>query len=388
MSGRPPGPRERASPGTRFRGTGSRKTRSRATAAALHASRFIAMLTLDGSMGEGGGQILRTALSLSAVSGAPFRMEKIRARRPNPGLARQHRTAVRAVAEVSGAEVEGAEPGSTGIVFRPGVVRPGEYRFSTGGAGSAMLVLQTVLPPLMTAPGSSRVVLEGGTHNPFAPPYEFVERTYAPLLRRMDAGLELRLRRPGFHPAGGGRLRARIDPVPELRPLVLDDPGEVRGRRVRAYLSDLPSHIAERELRTVGEVLGVPDSRREVVEVDDPAGPGNALVVEVERQRVTGVFTGFGRKGVPAEEVARKAAEEARRWEMADVTADPRLADQLLVPLAMAGGGAFTTLRPTSHARTNAEVVGRFLDVDVAFEEIGDRRWRVEMSRLSDSAAP
>lgn len=339
------------------------------------------MLTLDGSMGEGGGQILRTALSLAAVSGTPFRMEKIRAGRPNPGLARQHRTAVRAVGELTGADVEGAELGSTEIVFRPGPVRAGEYRFSTGGAGSTTLVLQTVLHPLLTAGATSGVVLEGGTHNPLAPPFDFLERAFLPLMERMGARVAIRLERPGFYPAGGGRFRVRIGPASELRPLVLEEPGELRERRARAYLSALPVHIAERELETVGVALGVPPEAREVVEVDDPAGPGNAIVVDVVRRHVTEVFTGFGRKGVPAEEVAGGAAEGAVRWEEADVAAGPHLADQLLLPLAMAGGGAFTTLAPTAHARTNARVVRRFLDVDVAFGELEEERWRVEVSR-------
>src|SRR5262245_60443308 len=174
------------------------------------------MEVIDGSQGEGGGQILRTALALSLVTGAPFRVEKIRAGRQKPGLLRQHLTAVTAAVEIGGAAVEGATLGSRELSFRPGSVRPGAYRFAVGTAGSAALVLQTVLPALLTATGPSTVVVEGGTHNPHAPPFDFLALAFLPLLARMGARAQATLDRPGFYPAGGGQLTVEITPAPAL----------------------------------------------------------------------------------------------------------------------------------------------------------------------------
>src|SRR5688572_16449750 len=188
------------------------------------------LITIDGSMGEGGGQVLRTSLALSLVTGKPFRIEKIRAGREKPGLLRQHLTAVNAAAAVGGAHVEGAALGSRELDFRPGPAKPGEYRFAVGTAGSATLVLQAVLPALLTARGASTLVLEGGTHNPFAPPFDFLDKAFLPLLRRMGARVEVALERPGFYPAGGGRFQVRVEPVERLERLDLPSRGDAKRR--------------------------------------------------------------------------------------------------------------------------------------------------------------
>ena len=179
------------------------------------------MITIDGSKGEGGGQVLRSSLSLSMVTGQPFRIKNIRAGRAKPGLLRQHLTCVRASEAVCNATVEGAELGSKEIVFRPGAVQPGLHTFAVGTAGSAMLVLQTVLPPLMLATETSTVTVEGGTHNDHAPPFDFLEHAFVPLLRRMGARVDLILDGYGFYPAGGGRVVATISPAGALSPLHL-----------------------------------------------------------------------------------------------------------------------------------------------------------------------
>src|SRR5512136_2571133 len=179
------------------------------------------MITIDGSQGEGGGQILRTSLALSLVTGQPFRMERIRAKRQKPGLLKQHLTAVEAAKTVGCAEVTGAALGSQTLEFKPGPVTPGNYRFAVGTAGSATLVLQTVLPPLLVASGPSTLTLEGGTHNPFAPPFDFLARCFAPVVERMGPRIELKLHRPGFFPAGGGQFEAQITPVNRLKPIDL-----------------------------------------------------------------------------------------------------------------------------------------------------------------------
>jgi RNA 3'-terminal phosphate cyclase (ATP) len=179
---------------------------------------------IEGSFGEGGGQILRSSLSLSLVTGKPFRIENIRENRQKPGLLRQHLTAVQAAAEVGSAEVDGASLGSKALTFVPGKVRAGEFRFAVGTAGSGTLVLQTILPALITAAGLSRIEIEGGTHNPAAPPFDFLQRSFIPLIERMRPKVKLELERYGFYPAGGGRFVVEITPTDVLKPMKVDRP--------------------------------------------------------------------------------------------------------------------------------------------------------------------
>src|SRR5512141_1809539 len=203
------------------------------------------MITIDGSKGEGGGQILRTSLALSLVTGQPFRMERVRARRQKPGLLKQHLTAVEAAKTVGCAEVEGAALSSQTFEFRAGPVTPGNYRFAVGTAGSATLVLQTVLPALLAASGHSTLTLEGGTHNPMAPPFDFLAKCFIPLVHRMGPSVELDLQRHGFYPAGGGRFHARIEPVKKLSRLELLERGSIRARQARVLVSKLPEHVGQ-----------------------------------------------------------------------------------------------------------------------------------------------
>src|SRR5512133_679150 len=193
------------------------------------------MITIDGSQGEGGGQILRTSLALSLFTSQPFRMEQIRAKRQKPGLLKQHLTAVEAAKTVGCAEVEGAALNSQTLEFRPRSVAPGNYRFAVGTAGSATLVLQTVLPALLTGSDRSMLTLEGGTHNPMAPPFDFLTYSFMPLIHRMGPSVDLELRSPGFYPAGGGRFHARIEPTKQLSPLTLNERGAIRSRRAKVW---------------------------------------------------------------------------------------------------------------------------------------------------------
>jgi RNA 3'-terminal phosphate cyclase (ATP) len=337
------------------------------------------VITIDGAHGEGGGQVLRTSLALSLVTGRAFRIVNIRAGRQKPGLLRQHLTALKAATEIGGAEVSGAVLGSRDVVFRPGRVRPGEYAFAVGTAGSATLVLQTVLPALLTAEGPSALALEGGTHNPFAPPFDFLERAFLPLVGRMGPRIEARLERLGFYPAGGGKFTIAIEPASRLEPLDIADRGSVRSVRATAIVANLPYSIAERELAAIAALLPEIDAGSRAEKATSSRGPGNVVTIEVESERVTDLFTGFGQKGVPAEVVAGRVADEARRYLAAAVAAGEHLADQLLVPMALAGGGAFTTVEPSSHTRTNAEVVKKFLDVEIAMEREGDDIWRISV---------
>jgi RNA 3'-terminal phosphate cyclase (ATP) len=325
------------------------------------------LIAIDGSQGEGGGQILRTALGLSLVTGRPFRLDQIRARRAKPGLLRQHLSAVRAAAEVGSARVTGAELGSRSLVFEPGDVRGGEHRFAVGTAGSATLVLQAVLPALMMAHASSGLVLEGGTHNPFAPPFDFLVQTFFPVLRRLGPVVEARLERHGFYPAGGGRFSVTIEPCAPLGQITLLECADVRVS-ARALVSRLSEDIAERELKVVRERLGIDRGRCRVEAVRNSPGPGNVVMIEVASDAVTEVVTAFGERGKRAEDVAAEACDEADAYLRAGAPVGQHLADQLLIPMALAGGGAFRTPTPTSHTRTNADVIARFLPVAVRIE--------------------
>ena len=340
-----------------------------------------ATMVIDGSEGEGGGQILRTALSLSMVTGRPFRIEQVRAKRSRPGLLRQHLTAVRAAAAVSGAEVSGDELGSRVLTFAPGAVRGGSHEFRIGSAGSATLVLQTVLPALLLrATGPSSLLLEGGTHNPLAPSADFLDLAFLPLLRRMGARVQATLGRHGFYPAGGGQLRVEIEPVPALSPLRLPERGAQLERHATVLLASLPFDIARRELAVMGARLGLgPDECRPRM-IQDPLGPGNVVQVMVASEHVTELFSACGEKGLPAEEVAERVAGEAAEYLASDVPVGRHLADQLLLPMALAGGGSFRTLSPTQHTRTQATMITRFLDVKVRIEPVAPNEFTVEVS--------
>ena len=337
------------------------------------------MLTIDGSLGEGGGQVLRTAVSLSLVTGQPFRIENIRAGRPRPGLLRQHLTAVKAAEEIGSGRTEGAEIGSGVLTFVPGPVVPGAFHFAVGSAGSATLVLQTVLPALLTVGDRSVLTLEGGTHNPLAPPFEFIRKAFLPLISRMGPQVAATLERPGFYPAGGGRFRVQIDPCPRLSGFELLERGALRRVAGRAVVANLPRHIAEREVRVLTQGLGLCPGDVVVDEVAGSPGAGNALILEIESEHVTEVITGFGEKGVPAEEVAAQVVRRARRYLEAGVPVAEHLADQLLLPLALAGGGRFVSLAPTLHAETNARVLERFLDVRITWSKQEPERFITEI---------
>jgi RNA 3'-terminal phosphate cyclase (ATP) len=337
------------------------------------------MLTIDGSYGEGGGQILRTALALSLVTAKPFRIENIRAGRKNPGLLRQHLTAVNAATEISRAEVTGAAIGSRELTFAPGSVVSGNYAFAVGTAGSTTLVLQTVLPALLIASGKSKLILEGGTHNPFAPPFDFLEKSFLPLINRMGPRVTAELERPGFYPAGGGRMSVTIEPATRLDRLDLPARGEVLARRARAVVANLPISIAERELKVIARKLSWPREFTTAESIERSPGPGNVVIIELECEQVTEVFTGFGERSLRSEAVAEKAAQQARRYIGSEAAVGEYLADQLLIPMSMAGGGSFTTLPLSRHATTNIEVIGRFLEVRIEASQSADRVWKVDV---------
>ncbi len=339
------------------------------------------MIRIDGAIGEGGGQILRTALALSLCTGRAFRIERIRARRRRPGLQPQHLAAVRAAATIARASVQGAEPDSQTLAFTPGPVRPGNHEFDIGTAGSTTLVLQTILPPLMLASGPSRLRIRGGTHNPLAPPFEFLQFAWRPLIERMGPEIALQLERPGFYPHGGGLLSAAITPSPRLAPLRLPARGPVHTLRAEALLCHLPRHIAERELAILQRAFAIPEPQRRIRMDESAPGPGNAVSLFVMAEHVTEVFTAIGRRGLPAEKVAQQVVDAAREYLDADVPVGRHLADQLLLPIALAGEGHFVTLPPSRHTTTNITIIRQFLDIEIRCEAIDSRRWQIRMHR-------
>jgi len=328
------------------------------------------MIVLDGSFGEGGGQILRTALSLSLVTGKPFRMEKIRAGRERLGLLRQHLTAVLAAAQVGDAAANGAFLGSTELTFTPTAIKPGRYHFAVGTAGSATLVFQTILPALITAAEPSNITLEGGTHNDAAPPFDFLARTFLPVLERMGPKVSVRLEKYGFYPAGGGRLVAEIEPCPTLKPMELEGRGHTGKSKVRAVVANLPRQIAQREADMAAKLLNLGMEQLEIVETRNSSGPGNVVMIEVASEAVVEVFTAFGKMGVSAEKVATDAAEQVREYLSCEAAVGGHLADQLLLPMALAGAGSFNTQTVSSHCRTNAAVIEKFLPLRFEFESL------------------
>ncbi|NLX95894.1 MAG: RNA 3'-terminal phosphate cyclase [Rhodopirellula sp.] len=342
------------------------------------------MIIIDGSSGEGGGQILRTSLALSLVTGKSFTIERIRARRKKAGLLNQHLAAVRAAAEIGEAEVTGNSLHSSFLSFEPAEVRPGEYRFDVGTAGSTTLVLQTVLPALALAKGPSQLTLEGGTHNMNAPPFDFLQKAFLPLFERMGPKVEAVLQRPGFYPAGGGRISVHIEPVDALAPLELLERGKIVRRSARAVVSRLPMHIAEREVDTIRRKLSWPTDHLTAEEIDSN-GPGNVVTVEVHSEHIVEVFTGFGRIGLPAEKVAGGVAREVKRYLDSGVPVGEHLADQLLLPLAIVGAGSFRTLPLSGHTVTNIATIQRFLDVEIDTSPIGDGVCEVRVRRVRGS---
>lgn len=324
-------------------------------------------IIIDGSEGEGGGQIVRSSLALSMVTGKPVTLTNIRARRKPSGLRRQHTVAVEAAAEIASADVRGASVDSSRLNFTPGKPRPGDYEFDIGSAGSTTLVAQTILPALITADAPSDVLLRGGTHNPMAPPVDFLERVFLPLLARMGPKVTGELHRPGFFPAGGGEWEFRVEPSAGLSPIELTERGDVVSMSAVAVVSNLPVHVAQRELGVLAERLGLSREDLTVEEITRARGPGNAVMLAVECEHAIELFTGFGQKGVPSEKVAAAVATEADTWLKAEVPVGEHLADQLLLPAAMAaaGGGSstFVTMPLTDHSRTNMAVIERFLPV-------------------------
>lgn len=335
------------------------------------------MIELDGSAGEGGGQILRTALALSLISGQPFRIERIRARRPKPGLMRQHLACVQAAVAVGGGALqtlatgpEGrtVQVGDTELSFAPGAITGGEHVFAVGSAGSCMLVLQTVLWPLLQAQASSTLTLRGGTHNPMAPSATFLRELSPCFCGGGDALFEIELRRHGFYPAGGGEVQVRVHPPAQgLAPIQLMQRGALYEAYAESLHAGLPRGVAERELAVLQSALGWQGEQLRNRALRANEGPGNALLAVLRYEHITEVFASYGEKGVSAEQVAHKLVQEVRAYQQHQAPVGPHLADQLMIPLALTALrgelGQYWATELTEHTRTNARVIEQFLPV-------------------------
>jgi RNA 3'-terminal phosphate cyclase (ATP) len=351
-------------------------------------------IIIDGSEGEGGGQVLRTSLSLSAITGKPVRIEDVRGQRKKPGLFRQHLTAFKAAAEICDAQMEGAHLGSSEIAFHPGTITGGEYEFSIGSAGATNLVAQTLLPILSHADTDSSIRITGGTHNQWAPTFDFLDQAFLPQFRKMGGRAALELESYGFYPAGGGAIRMSVKPTTETHALSLENRGERLNERVVAVVANLKRDIANREIKTIRNGLNFQPEQCGIIHAEGP-GPGNIVTLFLEHENVTEVFVGLGEHGVRAETVAKMVAQDSRRYTMAndglgkiETAIGEYLADQLLLPMALFDGGVFTTTDITQHTRTNMDIIKMFLDVEFKMTQLGRKCWKVEVTKRVINGGP
>ena len=328
-------------------------------------------IEIDGSLGEGGGQVLRSSLALSLITRIPFAIKNIRRRRPKPGLMAQHLKAVEAAAAVGAACIEGASLGSQCLTFEPTAVVPGDFRFNIGTAGSTSLVLQTLLCPLSLARKGSTILINGGTHVPWSPSFDFLALHWLPYMSQIGFDIQLELRAAGFYPRGGGCVRAVVNPIKALAPLQLKERGVLKRIRGISAVANLNVSIAERQkaqaLKRLSSIS--PYLEIEIRHLSSPSR-GTFLLLLAEFEHSQCCFCGLGARGKPAERVADEAVDELRDFLASDGAVDPYLADQLVLPLALAGGmSEIRTSRVTPHLVTNAEIVKMFLPVAIEVDQ-------------------
>lgn len=329
---------------------------------------------IDGAMGEGGGQVLRTSLAFSLLSGTPVRIVRVRDGRHKPGLRNQHLAALRAAATIGRATITGDAVGSREVTFHPRGVEAGDHVFDIGTAGSATLVFQTVvLPLLLRGTRPSRLVLRGGTHNPMAPPFHFVDAVFLPALRQMGADVRATFTRYGLYPRGGGQLEVTITPS-TLAPFTMLERGAWIGHQARFVVAGLRRSIAERERDTYAAAFDEDAPRLEtfVEDVGASTGPGNVAMATLTFERGAEVVTTFGERAAPAERVAEDLARAARDFVDGGVPVGEHLADQLILPLVFGAGGTFATRALSLHARTQVDLLSRVASARVRVTNDGD----------------
>ncbi|MGA1979403.1 MAG: RNA 3'-terminal phosphate cyclase [Sedimentisphaerales bacterium] len=327
-------------------------------------------VSIDGSTGEGGGQILRTSLALSCITGKSLHIENIRAARRNPGLAKQHLSCVHAACQICNGKCQGAVQHSKVLDFHPGPVQSGDFYFDIGSAGSASLVIQTVLPALFLAGKPSTVTVTGGTHNPLAPPVDFLSETFLPAIATAGFHANCKLVKYGFFPAGGGKITFNIQPRQKNihKTINFCEPADKPQISARIYTAKLPENIAQKQHELLLQSkLGFEDI--EHIEVTDSDGPGNCVMIRLcSSDRVT-VFTAFGMRGKPSHKVISEVVDLAKDFLASGAAVDRFLADQLLIYMAISKAGCCTTNELTTHLTTNMEIIKKFLDVNFCVDK-------------------
>ncbi|MEW6675052.1 MAG: RNA 3'-terminal phosphate cyclase [Nitrospirota bacterium] len=326
------------------------------------------MLEIDGSYGEAGGQILRTSLSLSCLLRKPFRMFNIRKGRKKPGLMPQHLTCVRAATLISDAKVKGDDEGSTELIFEPEEIKPGDYYFDIGTAGSTSLLLQSILPPLIFSKEKSSITLKGGTHVPFSPTFHYLSDVFVPMLSKLGVRLSLSIESYGFYPKGGGKIRADIMPAKDISGINLTDRGDIISIAGISGIGNLPLSIAERQRASVLKTLTGFKVNIETIDVPTP-GQGTFVFLRAETNTCITGFSSLGERGKRAEVVGEEVAKEFLEYYSTEACLDPYLSDQIMLYLAIAKGeSSFTTSRISNHLLTNIWVIEKFLRVKYKVE--------------------
>lgn len=337
------------------------------------------IIQIDGSQGEGGGQILRTALALSMITGQAFELINIRAGRKKPGLMRQHLVCVQASQHISQAYVEGAELHSQRLYFAPQHVQSGKYQFQIGSAGSTTLVLQTLLPALLLQNEASELTISGGTHNPLAPTADFIEQCFLPVLEKLGIAVEFKLNKAGFFPIGAGEIQIKIQPWQHRNKLNLLDRGALQTTKAFAAVLNLSeeAQIAQRELATLNKRLKLDTQQQFHL---NGISQGNTVYVKVEYQHHIQLFTALGEMRKSAEQIANHLAEQVKQYIASQAAVDEYLADQLLLPLVLGQGGEFTAQCISEHTRTQAVMIEKFIDCGIEFIKLDQNLFQVKVN--------
>jgi len=337
-------------------------------------------MIIDGSHGEGGGQIFRTTLTMAVCLGQDVKIINIRAGRKKTGLLRQHLTCLHAAQAICSAEVSGDQLGSTEVLFRPKKIKADQYEFTISTAGSANLVMQTIMLPLLLLPESSTVLIHGGTHNDKAPSFEFINKSFMPQLLKMGYRMSVELCGYGFQPVGGGtiKIQTQTQTQAELMPLFLDDRGKFIGKQAYAIGSQIPDDVFSRELAILenNHNWGLDELFKRKV---NSAGPGNLVSLVLKMENITTVVDEVGQRGNKAERVVRRAVNKVEAHLNQRGAVCEYLADQLLLPMIFAGGGRFTTVKPSLHLTTNIEVIQKFLNIPIELFERPSGEWQLIM---------